>query len=295
MEDALVEEFSRQCTGDRPHDLTKLLRDACAAARSALPELAHDDLALVTALGQGANGDVRKYLLECHVVDLAVAVAAARATPNAIETLERRHRFAITSTCRRFVHVGHTEDDLRQVLREKLFVARSGADAKIAEFRGHSSLDAWLRVIATREFIDLTRRKDRQRERTADDDELSAALAPDEIELGAIKTEYREAVSVALRGAVRSLESTERHLLRQHLVEGLTIDQLATVLHVHRATVARRITRARETLAERTRELVAARLGLGPDQFNEVYALVRSQLELSISRLLVTPVARTSR
>jgi len=202
---------------------------------------------------------------------------------------------AIASTCRRFVQAGHTEDDLRQVLREKLFVSGSGGHAKIAEYRGYSSLDAWLRVIATREFIDLTRRKDRQRERTADDDELAAALAPDQIELAAIKTEYREAVSVALRGAVGSLESTERHLLRQHLVEGLTIDQLAAVLHVHRATVARRITRARETLAERTRELVAARLGLGPEQFDEVYALVRSQLELSISRLLVTPVARTSR
>ena len=271
------------------HDLEALLRDACARARSELPDLALDAEALVAALRRGATGALRQHLLDCHVVDLAVAVAAAHETPGAIEQLERRHHAAIARTCRRFVQPGYAEDDLRQVLRAKLFVPGPDGLAKIAEYRGASSLDAWLRVIATREFIDLTRRKDRPREAAADDDELAGVLAPGDLQLEVIKAEHRQVVVDAMLDAVRSLDAAERHLLRQHLVAGLSIDQLAEMLHVHRATVARRISRARDLLADRTRDLVAARLDVSPDAFPEVYAMVRSKFELSVSRLLATP------
>jgi RNA polymerase sigma-70 factor (ECF subfamily) len=253
------------------------LDEILKAAHVEVPGL--DDEAFVAALHR--SGDLDRV----HAADLAVAVHAAG---GAIEQLERRHAAAITRTCRRFVQPGYSEDDLRQILRTKLFV---GLTPKIADYVGNCSLDAWLRVVATREFIDLTRRKDRPREVSAADDELAEALAPNDVLLETIKAEHRKAVVEALFAAVRALDPAERHLLRQHLVSGLTIDQLADVLHVHRATVARRIARARDLLAQHTRDLVAERLGVAPESFAEVYELVRSQFELSVSKLFATPVA----
>lgn len=223
------------------------------------------------------------------LADLALAHAARDGVTGAIEELERRHHATIDATCRRFVQPGYALDDLRQVLRAKLFVADGTKPARIGEYDGRGSLANWLRVIATREFIDLARRKDRPRERGAAEHELEDLLAPIDLQLDAIKAEYRTAILEAMRQAVRELEPGDRHLLRQHLAVGLTFDQLTAVLGIHRATVARRIARARDRIVTRTRELAAARLGLGEGELAEIYALVRSQIELSFKTLLETP------
>ena len=269
-------------------DLADALAAACRRAHAELPNLAIDDRALAAAIERGAGDDLAAHLADCHVADLALALAALERAPGAIEELEQRHGATIGAICRRFTQPGASEDDLRQVLRAKLYVAPAERRPKLAEYDGRGSLDNWLRVTATREFIDLTRRKDRMRERGADDEELGALLAPTDVGLEAIKAEYRAAVKTAMFDAVHELEAGDRHLLRQHLGAGLTIDQLAVVLGIHRATVARRIARAREQLAERCRALVAERLGLSPGELVDVYTLVRSRLELSFATLLAT-------
>jgi RNA polymerase sigma-70 factor (ECF subfamily) len=67
--------------------------------------------------------------------------------------------------------------------------------------------------------------------------------------------------------------------------DGLTLPQLATVHRVSRATVARWIAAAREVLVETTRQLLAERLCLSPADYDSVAALVRSQLDLTLSTL----------
>ena len=66
------------------------------------------------------------------LADLALAHAARDGVTGAIEELERRHRATIDATCRRFVQPGYALDDLRQVLRAKLFVAEGKKPARIA-------------------------------------------------------------------------------------------------------------------------------------------------------------------
>jgi RNA polymerase sigma-70 factor (ECF subfamily) len=265
-------------------ELASRLARACEQARAELPTLAFDDRALVAALRR-----IEPHLETCNVVELAVAVAAAAHVDGAIEELERRYATAISAACRRFEQPGHSADDLRQVLRTKLFV---GERPKIADYDGRGSLESWLRVTATREFIDLTRRKDRPRERGAADQEIAELLSPSDLQLEAIKTEYRAVVLTAMTDAVHELAAGDRHLLRQHLIAGLTIDQLAAGLGLHRATAARRIARARDLLAKRTRELAGERLGLGEGELGEIYALVKSRLDLSFRTLLATPTPR---
>ena len=63
----------------------------------------------------------------------------------------------------------------------------------------------------------------------------------------------------AVREAVRRLDRADRHLLREHLLNGLTIDQLGAVLGIHRATAARRIARAEHVGSRRVAPAVAMR------------------------------------
>ena len=209
-----------------------------------------------------------------------LATAAAGGSARAITELEQLCAASIEMVCRRFAGGGHSEDDLRQILREKLFVA--GA---IAQYDGSGSLDSWIRVTATRLFIDLGRRKDRAREAATEHDDLDV-IEPADVELDLIKAEYRAAIAAALAEAARQLEPGERHLLRQHLVARLSLEQLAVVLGVHRATIARRLTRARDALIARTRELVAARLDLSARELSELFAFVISKLDVSLRAML---------
>jgi RNA polymerase sigma-70 factor, ECF subfamily len=75
-----------------------------------------------------------------------------------------------------------------------------------------------------------------------------------------------------------------------HLIDALTIDQIAAVQGVHRATAARWLERARETLSRATRKDFMARLGTDPFEADEILRWVQSRIELSLGGL-ATPVA----
>ncbi len=271
-----------------PVALGPILTDLCVQARAAHPGLALEDRDLVAAVAVHAPiDDVEGFCGRCRAADFALAVAAGAGSAPAILELERVHAATIDATCRRFAGRGYEADDLRQLLRAKLFVAEGTTAPRIAAYNGQGSLGSWLRVIATRLFIDLGRRKDRAREASEDPDEL-AVVDPFDLELELVKTEYRGAVAAAMVEAARELEPGERHLLRQHLAAGLTIDQLAAVLGIHRATVARRIARARDILATRTRELVSTKLQLDDRELGELLGLVVSKIDVSLRKLLAT-------
>jgi RNA polymerase sigma-70 factor (ECF subfamily) len=266
-------------------DMTDELAAVYARALVEQPEVRVAEEDFVAALASHVTGDARVFCERTRAGELALAIAAARGSSTAIELLERQFSAMFEATCRRFAGRGHTEDDLHQILRAKLFVAEPDRPPAVAQYNGQGSLESWLRVIATRLFIDLGRRKDRARETTADPSTLDV-IEPSDLELDVIKAEYRSTVAAALDEAARELDPAERHLLRQHLVAGLTIDQLAAVLGIHRATVARRIGRARDALITRTRELVTAQLALDADELADMFRLVVSKLDLSMRRLL---------
>jgi len=264
-----------------------------ASARRALGELAQqpaddviDDRALVVLLAARAPGrDVLGYLARCHVVELAVAQAASLGNAAAIAAIERDHRGVLDGVCWRYAGAAHSAADLAQILREKLYVAPPGELPRIAEYSGQGHLASWLRITAVRVFLDLGRRKDRAREAPTADGVL-AMPDPGDLSLEIIKAEYRAAVGQAMRDATAQLDLADRHLLHQHFIAGLSIDQLGVALGIHRATAARRVVRAREALVADTRALLAARLKLSDDELDEVIGLVLSRLDVSIPKLL---------
>jgi RNA polymerase sigma-70 factor (ECF subfamily) len=285
----LAQAFADACAAppEAGGELGDRLIALCAAARRELPELADaiDDGALVRALAEHApDGDVLGYLDRCHPGALALAQAASAGDATAIELLERTHRAVLDAICWRYASPGHSAADLRQILREKLYVAPPGGRPKLAEYAGRGELAGWLRITAVRVFLDLDKRKDRARESPTADGEL-VMPDPGDLSLEVIKAEYRAAVAEAMRDAASQLDLAERHLLHQHFVAGLSIDELGVALGIHRATAARRIARAREALVDGTRALVAARLRLSSEELDEVIGMVLSRLDVSIPRL----------
>jgi RNA polymerase sigma-70 factor (ECF subfamily) len=104
-------------------------------------------------------------------------------------------------------------------------------------------------------------------------------------ELALLKGRDRDHVRAALEATILALPARERTLLRMHHVDGYTLDRLATIHHVHRATVARWLAAARAQIVEGVRDRLGAALRLSPAEIDRLVADVDSQLELSLSRL----------
>jgi RNA polymerase sigma-70 factor (ECF subfamily) len=169
-------------------------------------------------------------------------------------------------------------DEVKQSLREKLFVGRGGGQPKIVEYDGRGALSSWVRVMALRVAIDLRRGSPdvnpvpRWRE----------TPTPADLETGYLKQRYREAFNAAFRGALAALDREQRELFRLHFVDGLTLDQLAARAGVHRATIARKMAAAREVVADEARRRLGEALGASEAELASLAGVMRSQIELSL-------------
>jgi len=169
-------------------------------------------------------------------------------------------------------------DDVRQSLREKLFVSDG---CKITEYSGRGPLGGWVRVLAVRTAIDLRRRRG---ERLPDlQAETPSAVDP---ELGYLAERYRGEVEQAFRHALAALDGEQRTLLRMHFVDAVTLDELARLRNVHRATIARHLVAARKAVLDEIRRHLRERLAVSSDEFVSLIRLVRSRLQISVVQLL---------
>ena len=167
-------------------------------------------------------------------------------------------------------------------MRSRLLVARGEVRPKLSEYRGRGRLASWLRVVALRTALNAVAGK--KREVSAEvADELLASPDP---ELDYLRARYAPQFHEAFRRALGSLDAQERAVLRMHLVDGLSIDRIGQLFEVHRATAARWLARARDQLFEMTRDRLREELGLSATEFASIVKLVRSQLDVSICRML---------
>jgi RNA polymerase sigma-70 factor, ECF subfamily len=148
-------------------------------------------------------------------------------------------------------------------------------------------------VVAVRAAIDLQRARGGERRVNLDEERLVQPLeSTPELEL--LKTRYLPEVKSAFGDAMRALSSEDRNLLRLHLVENLTLDEIGQLFRVNRSTVFRWIAATRERLYDDARSRLRERLGLSAAEFDSLTQLVRSRLDLSISQVLVRESPRES-
>jgi len=213
---------------------------------------------------------------ERHAADLVLACGCAKQDPAALAALEREAMPAVERGLR-----GVTADrrrDVMQLLREQMLVVRDGR-AGIAAYDGRAPLAIWLRVCATRLGM---RQANRDRRSAEIEDAQLEHLAPGvpDPQLAYLKQHYGEQFRTAFGEAVASLAPRERNLLRHAVIDGLGIDQIAAIYHVHRATAARQLNAARQALVEATRERMRAALRISEPELESILRMIMSDVTL---------------
>jgi RNA polymerase sigma-70 factor (ECF subfamily) len=217
-----------------------------------------------------------------HAGDLYLSVACASGDARAIALVDEQYiatlAFALPS------YIRPVAEDVIQLVRLRFLIGEDGRPPRIGDFDGSARLATWLRVAAIRIAISLHRKQHRE---TAIDDVDAVADAPDP-ELALLQRQYGAEFRAAFRHAFVSLAARERNLLRHHIIDCLGIDGIAALYGVHRATAARWLARARDTLIKRLRRELLARLKIDRKQLDGVLAMLQGKLELSL-RLFLTP------
>jgi RNA polymerase sigma-70 factor, ECF subfamily len=257
------------------------------AARKQWPAEWLPDESFAAYLGERlpADGDPLAALQELRAEDLYLAAACGCSCAQAMSELEQQYFSRLDETLRRLDPSPGFISEVKQLLRQKLFLDQEGMRKKIGEFSGRGPLLSWLRAAATRIGLTLHRREERQLSlEDAGAEEME--LPGENPELDYLKAHYREEFKAAFRAAMDQLSDHELSVLRLHLLDGLNIEKIGAVYGTHRATVARWIARSREKLLEETRRAMAGRLQIGQDELESVMGLLGSQLDASIHRYL---------
>ena len=270
-----------------PDDLAARVQAAAArigtAGRAAWPEIAIGDDHIAARLTERLRDDSEARLDDLHDADLYLAIALADSDKAALRVFEDKLVPQIDVALRRMRLAGGTADEVKQALRVELLVE----GGKIGDYAGLGELAAWVRISATRKALKLIRRGDR--EETLDEILLDhwPASTPDPRQKH-LRSQYTDQLKRAIRESFAALEVRQRNLLRQHILDELTIDDLARIYRVHRATCARWLADARADLSRGTRKRLVAGLGMGTDELESLLRFLDSDIELSISRILLS-------
>lgn len=259
------------------------LRAYLDAARSAWPDLAVDDAAFTAHVTSRASAGPLPPI--AHAGDLLLAFACARGMPAAIAAFRRAYGAVVARVLSRRRADRNDAADVSQSVYEKLLVAPAGGSPKIADYRGTGPLRSWVSTTVATTLL-MARRAAGRRADRSDHSALALAVEAGDPELLYLKSRYRSEIEAAVARALTGLGERERALLKLHLVEQMSIDQLGTMYGVNRATAARWLAAARRSLLAKARDEIQAQLGVDPRECDSLVALVRSNLQLSVARHL---------
>jgi len=233
------------------------------------------------------DADVLTTLESLAAADLYLACACAHGNNHAIDTLEATYARQIQMALQRLRNNPLLPDDFRQVLRLQLFVGTPDKGPAIARYSGRGTLGAWIRVTALRAALNATRSTRPPESGLAREEELfDFEATPDDPELEHLKQTYRAAFRQAFLDTLEGLSGRDKTLLRQSVMHGLSVREIARMHGVHHATVARWLANARSMLLEGTRTVLAERLRVSGQELDSIMGLIESRLEVSIARVL---------
>lgn len=263
--------------------LETALEGALARARAAWPEVGLTAEAFLPYLAVRMAGP--DDLAELNVVDLYAACAAVHRDPRALAAIEAHYFGDIDAALRKMNLPAPRIDDVKQTVRHQLFVGQDGKPPRIAQYSGKGELRAWLRVTAVRAALKVIRKE--KRETVSSDEAMFEHGTSDaDPELAYIKEVYRDKFRGAFQSALDALGDRDKTFLRQHVVDGLSIDDLAALNQIHRATAARWLAKAKETLLDGTRKIFMQNARISRGECDSILRMVQSQLDATIRRRL---------
>jgi RNA polymerase sigma-70 factor (ECF subfamily) len=261
-------------------DLERELASRVEAGRARWPHLVLEETAFVRHVAtHSLNGRLPPF---DHTADLWLACACTNGAEHAARAFERQYRTAIENAVARVDR--RLVDEATQRVFTSLLVSAGDRPGGIARYGGRSALSTWLATVAARTTIKLRGRfAARPCDRLC---ELAHGADSDQPDLLLARARYGRELDASLRTAIAALVSRERLLLRLHHVDGWSIDRVAALYRVSRATTARWLAAARKALYEATKRDLRARLSVTSREADSLAALVVGDVELSLGRLL---------
>jgi RNA polymerase sigma-70 factor (ECF subfamily) len=219
-------------------------------------------------------------LAQMHTADLYLACACARGDAQAVAAFDEQCLSQLDRVLGKMGIDADASAEVKQEIRRRVLVG-DGRRPEIVDFSGRGDLRSWVRVMAVRQAL---RRQERARRDIAveDDELLERIVAPENPELDYAKGMYREEFKRAFEAALKALPDRERTLLRQHYIDGLTIDEIGQLYRVHRSTAARLLVRARTRVLEATRAQMMCQLDVQSKDLDSIMRMIRSQIDISL-------------
>lgn len=217
-----------------------------------------------------------------HTDDIYLATACLGGDLQALSLFKAEHLRFVAPAISRLALSPEAVQDVQQTLGEKLL---SGPSPLLSNYSGSGRLSGWIRVVALRTGMRYIEKRDK--ERPTDQAYFERLVSGNtDIELEYMKQLYQREFKEAFATAWKQLEAEQRTLLRQHVIDGVSIQGLAALYRVHKATPARWLQRARADLLRFTRAAMIEKLQINPRGFESVIRLIESRLDITI-RLLV--------
>lgn len=234
-----------------------------------------------------ASGDA---LSDIHAEDLYLACACAHGLKAAVAVFERRLLAPVSEALARRRALPGSPDDFKQILGERLLVRGAQPRPRVATYSGRGPLAAWVRVAAVRAAINLKSESPERLGTSAEPpDALAVTTTAPDPELVLLRVQCRDEFREAFAAALAALDPRERTLLRFHFLQGLEGEVLARMYGVSRRTVHRWLEQGRQALLDRTREHLAARLEMPPEELASLMHALQSELGSTLARHLEDP------
>lgn len=275
------------------HEPVRQIPDEIISSLIAKAEAEHPDVpvprerfAALLARCVNASGSQPLEPSQLHVADLYLACGYGLGIETAQSRVESQHFSRIKRRLDRMKVPPSNTAEILQELRCRL-VEMNEPGFSGAAYSGRGSLGGWLFIAAVR--IADRRSERTQHELTEHDGALDAAdrlLSVIDPEMEHRVQSYKATFEAAMHEGLAALSRRERNLLRFHFLERLSIDRLAEIYQVHRATAARWVLRAQQHLAEEARSRFIARIPTAENSMPRLLELIRSKLDLSLSGIL---------
>jgi RNA polymerase sigma-70 factor (ECF subfamily) len=267
-------------------ELEARLQAMLAAARAAWPDVALPDETFVRHIAERlpSEGDLTAALEATQASDLFLACACAEGDTSAVAAFERDLMSQVATYLVGQTALPVSHDELKQLLRMRVLVAEPGAKPRIALYTGRGPLGAWLRIAAIRLAIDL--RRARTPDAGGHDEALMMSSAVPDPELNYLRNRYNEQFRAAFHETLRKLPARDANVLRLYFLDGVTAEVIGTMYKVSSRTVQRWMIEIRKKIVDETYALLRERLNLSATELGGLLAVVGSQVDVSILRLL---------
>jgi RNA polymerase sigma-70 factor (ECF subfamily) len=214
--------------------------------------------------------------------DLLLAENQAKGSPEALRQFESEVMAPVAVQLRRH-HPATEVDEALQALRESLLVGPEAA-VRLGSYAGQAPLKGWIAAIALRKLLENRRKQGGSYDSLSRLDE-GGGQSP-QLERALAQARFAPLFKEGLTRGLAELPRRCRIALRMNVLDGLSVDKIGAIFHVHRSTAARWLADARQHLHDTALAHVRAAAAVSEGELSSLSRLVLSQTELSLPRLL---------